>query len=154
MLRPFGKHRILRGPLYSIAVFGVAAHQPMSTFQLPKTHIPVHLTKDLTQDQLLSFRAFNTWFETLQKSLKTQEAPSHTFHGAPYELRSIEIQSVDFFGGQRIGFIKLKAEVSNEKGEKLPGSVFLRGGSVAMLVYSLFRVVLLPLTLTTADFAT
>lgn len=44
------------------------------------------------------------------------------------------MQCVDRFGGGRIGFIKLKAEVSNEAGEKLPGSVFLRGGSVAMLV--------------------
>lgn len=39
-----------------------------------------------------------------------------------------------FFGGERIGFIKFKAEVSNDNGEKFPGSVFLRGGSVAMLV--------------------
>ena len=30
-------------------------------------------------------------------------------------------------------FVKLRAEVSNDAGEKLPGSVFLRGGSVAML---------------------
>lgn len=51
---------------------------------------------------------------------------SHTFHSAPFQLRSIEIQSVDFFGRDRIGFVKLIAEVSNDNGEKLPGSVFVR----------------------------
>jgi ADP-sugar diphosphatase len=108
----------------------------MSTFTLPDSspECPVHLTSDLTKDQLLSFPAFKTWSKTLQHSLKQQENKNHTFHETPYKLRSINIQSVDFFGGERIGFIKLKAEVSNDDGEKFPGSVFLRGGSVAMLV--------------------
>lgn len=108
----------------------------MSTFTLPGSspECPVHLTNDLTKEQLLSFPAFKNWSETLQHSLKQQESRSHTFHEAPYKLRRIDIQSVDFFGGERIGFIKFKAEVSNDNGEKFPGSVFLRGGSVAMLV--------------------
>ena len=97
------------------------------TFILPnsKPEVPVHLTSDLSQEQLLSFPAFKTWILTLQHSLSTQRNKSHTFHSAPYKLRNIEIQSVDFFGGKRIGFIKLKAEVSNDKGEKIPGSVFV-----------------------------
>lgn len=108
----------------------------MSTFTLPgfSPECPVHLTSDLTKEQLLSFPAFKTWSETLKHSLKQQESKDHTFHETPYKLRKIDIQSVDFFGGERIGFIKLKAEVSNDDGEKFPGSVFLRGGSVAMLV--------------------
>lgn len=108
----------------------------MSTFTLPGSspECPVHLTDDLTKEQLLSFPAFKNWSETLQHSLKQQKSKSHTFHEAPYKLRRIDIQSVDFFGGERIGFIKFKAEVSNDNGEKFPGSVFLRGGSVAMLV--------------------
>ena len=108
----------------------------MSTFNLPSTSpsVPVQLTSDLSQDQLLSFRPFKTWLSTLQKSLATQSNTSHTFNEFPYKLRSITIQSVDFFGGDRIGFLKLSAEVSNEKGEKLPGSVFLRGGSVGMML--------------------
>ncbi|KAJ5145978.1 uncharacterized protein N7515_000542 [Penicillium bovifimosum] len=60
--------------------------------------------------------------------------PSHEFHQDPYLLRKIDIQSIDRFGGGRLGFVKLKAEVSNGQGEKLPGSVFLRGGSVGMLL--------------------
>ena len=100
----------------------------MSTFILPncKPEVPVHLTSDLSEEQLLSFPAFKTWISTLQHSLSTQQNKSHTFHSAPFKLRKIQIQSVDFFGRGRVGFIKLKAEVSNDDGEKLPGSVFVR----------------------------
>lgn len=108
----------------------------MSTFILPDSapEVPVHLTSGLTKEQLLSFPAFKTWVSTLQHSLSTQRQESHNFYDAPYILRKIDIQAVDFFGGQRVGFIKLKADVSNDNGEKLPGSVFLRGGSVGMMV--------------------
>lgn len=44
------------------------------------------------------------------------------------------MQSYDLFGTQRVGFLKLRAEVANSAGESLPGAVFLRGPSVAMLV--------------------
>lgn len=108
----------------------------MSTFVLPHSNpeVSVHLTSELAQDQLLSFPAFKTWISTLQHSLATQSQRSHAFHEAPYKLRRIDVQHVDFFGEGRIGFLKLKAEVSNDSGEKLPGSVFLRGGSVGMMV--------------------
>ncbi|KAG7009403.1 nudix hydrolase 14, chloroplastic [Physcia stellaris] len=108
----------------------------MSTFTLPNTspEVPVRLTQDLQKDQLLSFPAFKNWLSTLQHSLSLQNNENHTFNAAPYKLRKIDIQSVDFFGGGRIGFIKLMSEVSNDQGEKLPGSVFLRGGSVGMLL--------------------
>ena len=110
--------------------------EAMSSFILPRTtpQVSVHLTEDLGRDQLLSFPAFQNWLSTLQHSLSLQKNKDHTFNSAPYKLRKIDIQSVDFFGGGRVGFVKLKAEVSNDHGEKLPGSVFLRGGSVAMMV--------------------
>jgi ADP-sugar diphosphatase len=108
----------------------------MASFTVPdlEPECPVHLTKDLSKDQLLSFRPFRDWLSTLKESLATQAIKDHTFHDAPYKLRKIDIQAVDFFGGERIGFIKVKADVSNDNGEKLPGSVFLRGGSVGMMV--------------------
>ena len=111
-------------------------HAAMSTFTLPSTSPPVtvNLIPALTKDQLLAFPAFKTWISTLQHSLSTQKGSTHTFHSAPYKLRKIDIQAVDFFGGGRIGFLKLKAEVSNDDGEKIPGSVFLRGGSVGMML--------------------
>lgn len=107
----------------------------MSTFNLPNdgNEVPVNLTSDLDKEQLLSFPAFRTWISTLQHSLSTQRNQNHTFHTAPYKLRKIDVQAVDFFGGGRVGFIKLKAEISNDSGEKLPGSVFLRGGSMCNL---------------------
>jgi 8-oxo-dGTP pyrophosphatase MutT (NUDIX family) len=108
----------------------------MSTFNLPDTTpaVPVKLTEELSKDQLLTFPAFKTWLSTLKSSLDLQKQDWHSFHSAPYALRSITVQSCDFFGGGRLGFVKLRAEVSNDAGEKLPGSVFLRGGSVAMLL--------------------
>jgi ADP-sugar diphosphatase len=108
----------------------------MSTFNLPDTTpaVPVKLTEELSRDQLLAFPAFKTWLSTLKSSLDLQKQDSHSFHSAPYTLRNITIQSCDFFSGGRLGFVKLRAEVSNDAGEKLPGSVFLRGSSVAMLL--------------------
>ncbi|KAL8668013.1 MAG: hypothetical protein Q9168_007118 [Polycauliona sp. 1 TL-2023] len=108
----------------------------MTTFTLPdsKPEVPIQLPSGLEQEQLLSFPAFKTWISTLQHSLSLQQDSSHTFNPAPYRLRQIDVQSVDFFGGKRLGFVKLKADISNDHGEKLPGSVFLRGGSVAMML--------------------
>jgi hypothetical protein len=89
---------------------------------------------DLNKDDLLRFPAFQIWLSTLKQSLKRQQHPSHEFHKDPYVLRKIDIQAIDVFKGGRLGFVKLKADVSNGSGESLPGSVFLRGGSVGMLV--------------------
>jgi len=112
-----------------------------STFTLPGWPNPVAVNLpadlDLSQEQLLSFPAFKTWTSTLRRSLALQQNASHTFHSSPYKLRQIDIQAVDRFSKSHIGFVKLTANVSNDNGEKLPGSIFLRGGSVAMLVYSL-----------------
>lgn len=108
----------------------------MSTFTIPNSHpaVAVNLTPDISKDQLLSFPAFKAWLSTLQDSLSQQSSSKHAFHTSPYALRRIDVQAVDIFGHGRIGFVKLKAEVSNDNGETLPGSVFLRGGSVGMLV--------------------
>lgn len=75
------------------------------------------------------------WVATLTSSLALQHTTaSHAFHQDPYRLRSITVQSFDLFGGSRLGFLKLTADVSNGAGESLPGAVFLRGPSVAMMV--------------------
>jgi hypothetical protein len=105
----------------------------MSTFKVPDSNLQINTIPDLSQEDLLSFPAFKTWLHTLQQSLTLQQNPTHEFHADPYILRNIDIQSIDRFG-TRLGFVKLKADVSNGRGETLPGSVFLRGGSVGMLV--------------------
>lgn len=115
-----------------------------STFTIPRyldhngsATLPVSCPAELSREDLLRFPAFRIWLTTLQHSLSRQQHPSHEFSKDPYILRKIDIQSVDRFGGGRLGFLKFKAEVSNENGETLPGSVFLRGGSVGMLVSEL-----------------
>ncbi|OAX78951.1 hypothetical protein ACJ72_06735 [Emergomyces africanus] len=136
-----------RKPVYSISLFAWFTGTPekiptrigrriMSTFIVPNSNpqLPVSLPPDLSRDQLLAFPAFKIWLSTLQHSLSRQADPSHEFHAAPYILRHIRVQAVDFFGGDRLGFVKLKVDVSNDHDEKLPGSVFLRGGSVGMLL--------------------
>jgi len=107
-----------------------------STFTLPHIDPPVtvSLVSGLSKDQLVSFPAFKTWMSTLQHSLSLQTKQSHVFYNSPYTLRGIVVQAIDYFGGGRLGFVKLKADISNASGEKLPGSVFLRGGSVCMMV--------------------
>lgn len=118
----------------------------MVTFTIPSSgdavdasELTVNSTpENLSREQLLAFPAFKIWLSTLQRSLARQKNPSHEFHKNPYVLRGIEIQAVDFFRGGRLGFVKLRADVSNQDGESLPGSVFLRGGSVGILVSYIF----------------
>ncbi|KAJ5649829.1 uncharacterized protein N7484_003552 [Penicillium longicatenatum] len=122
-------------PVAGTAVgLGISRSAAMSTFTLPDSHTRVNSTAELSEDDLLAFPAFKVWISTLQRSLARQANPGHEFHGDPYILRTIDIQAVDRFGGNRLGFVKLKADVSNGQGESLPGSVFLRGGSVGMLL--------------------
>lgn len=137
--------RLITSHFLRVSRISTPIERTMSTFILPHSEpeCPVQLAKGLSKDQLLSFRPFKDWISAVQKSLATQQSADHAFHASPYKLRKIDIQSVDFFGGSRIGFIKLKAEVSNDNGEKLPGAVFLRGGSVAMMVRTI-RVCLVP----------
>ncbi|RYO93636.1 hypothetical protein DL766_003663 [Monosporascus sp. MC13-8B] len=103
---------------------------------------PMHPTHSLTTPSIrISIGKTNgaaqTWLATLTRSLSLQRSvAAHTFHKDPYALRRIAVQSYDLFGSdsKRLGFLKLRAEVANAAGETLPGSVFLRGPSVAMLV--------------------
>ncbi|KAF1997143.1 nudix hydrolase 14 [Amniculicola lignicola CBS 123094] len=94
----------------------------------------VLLPQNLAQDQLLNFPAFKNWISTLQHSLSLQKQESHAFHKDPYKLRKVDIQAVDWFTKTKLGFVKIQAEVTTDRGDWLPGAVFLRGGSVGMLI--------------------
>jgi 8-oxo-dGTP pyrophosphatase MutT (NUDIX family) len=110
--------------------------------------VAVTLARDLdpkfNKPLLLAYEPFVGWVEQLKRSLDLQtkedknSGERHPFHDDPYELKSIHIQAVDFFG-PRIGFLKYKAIIQNKTGNKgqpmqLPGSIFMRGGSVGMLM--------------------
>lgn len=48
-------------------------------------------------------------------------------------IKSITIQGVDMFGS-RVGFLKFESVAVDKDGDKIAGIVFMRGGSVAILV--------------------
>ena len=50
-----------------------------------------------------------------------------------FTVRSIHFQSLDMFGHGKVGFIKFKCDVVDANGKFLPGIIFARGGSVAIL---------------------
>jgi len=128
--------RVNRLSRHLTASSGHSLYARMSTFSLPDyDNVTVTLANDISREQLLGFPAFKTWLKTTHFNLSLQKTnPSHEFHKSPYILRSITIQSVDRFGSHKIGFLKLTAEVKNADGESLPGSIFLRGPSVGMMV--------------------
>lgn len=113
-----------------------------------KSPLKVTLARDLdpkfNKQLLRTYKPFVEWVEQLETSLSLQTGGEenseerHPFHDNPYELKSIHIQAVDFFG-PRIGFLKYKAIIENKEDNKgksmqLPGSIFMRGGSVGMLM--------------------
>jgi ADP-sugar diphosphatase len=111
---------------------------PTSSFDytLPNLNktVKVILPHNLTEEQLRTFPAFKKWINTLTASLKLQEHKDHKFHSSPYNIKDIDVQSIVEFGPGKPGFVKIQVTVENGNKEWLPGAVFLRGGSVAMLV--------------------
>ncbi|PMD31211.1 NUDIX family hydrolase-like protein [Hyaloscypha variabilis F] len=97
------------------------------------TDVSVTLIDGLSEEELLQFPAFKNWLQTLKSNLALQSNPSHEYHKSPYALRDIKIQAIDRFG-KRIGFLKLVATITNAEGDFLPGSMFLRGASVGMMI--------------------
>lgn len=98
--------------------------------------VSVDLLDDMTKEELLEFRAFRDWLRTLKASLALQRFEDHALHKSPYKLKHIQCQATDrtYTEPKRILFLKLQVTVENDLGERLPGAVFLRGGSVAMLM--------------------
>lgn len=101
--------------------------------------IPPHV--DLSREQLLKYKPFVDWLATIEDSLELQETDDkHIFHekAKQYTLESVVIQSVDWWGKAkpRIGFLKLDSKMVNEerKEQSLPGTIFMRGGSVAVMI--------------------
>lgn len=94
------------------------------------TALPDKAELKLDQEALYNFAPFKNWITGLETSVASENATT----AKPFELRSIEIQSIDLFGSRKIGFLKLKADLIHPNGKPLPGVTVLRGGSVAMLV--------------------
>ena len=71
-------------------------------------------------DKAIKSSVFNDWLNEATKEKR-------------WKIHTVTIQSVDMFG-PRVGFVKFKADISNETGLKIPGIVFGRGGAVGILV--------------------
>ncbi|KDP25561.1 hypothetical protein JCGZ_20717 [Jatropha curcas] len=66
--------------------------------------------------------------------LKNLQSETGILATGAYSLERVLIQGVDMFG-QRIGFVKFKADIyDKETGKKVPGIVFARGPAVAVLI--------------------
>lgn len=92
---------------------------------------------NLSKQQLLSWTPFIDWKAALKEHLSLQQSDkNHAFHDKTkqYTLRSIDVQSANWFGRSKLGFVKLEAIVRNDEDSKLPGVVLLRGGAVAVLM--------------------
>ncbi|KAF2026949.1 ADP-sugar diphosphatase [Setomelanomma holmii] len=124
-----------------------------------QVHLPSTITKEQFQRLLpksptdppaFTFVALRNWLSKLLKNLGLQENGTHPYHKHPYKFREIDVQAVDWFWKSadgrdgKLGFMKIQARIETDpywhpetqKTEPgwLPGAVFLRGGSVAMLI--------------------
>jgi 8-oxo-dGTP pyrophosphatase MutT (NUDIX family) len=89
---------------------------------------------DFDEEVLLKFPAFDNWLKRLKTNLSRQERSSHTHHSDPFRLHGLKIHSVTMFGSN-IGFMNIEALLRKEQEPKnLDRVVFLRGGSVAVLM--------------------
>lgn len=77
--------------------------------------------------KVLQFKPFKDWLQAFEKQQQTRENEMN--------VESIEIQNVDYFGSKKIGFVKLKANVSfKDTGKNAPGIVFMVS-SMYMAIY-------------------
>lgn len=82
------------------------------------TDFPVSAEPGIGIQEVLEARQFTDWFASVDRTR--------------FMLKSIHFQSIDKFG-PRIGFVKFKVDVVDTHGRFIPGIVFARGGSVAVL---------------------
>lgn len=108
------------------------------------------LTSPSNPKAAFTFPALDKWLSNLLHNFDLQQNEAHPFHKHPYKLRKIEVQAVDWFWRNRpghedkLGFMKIQAKIEtdpyfhdeedNTRADWIPGTVFLRGGSVAVLV--------------------
>ncbi|CAG8514089.1 4152_t:CDS:2, partial [Scutellospora calospora] len=92
------------------------------------SNIPITATQqNIEVASVIKFKPFEDWVSSLSKEIFAVDKKE-------LEINKIEIQNVDFFG-PKIGFIKFKVGAKLiENGKSVPGIVFMRGGSVAILL--------------------
>lgn len=128
-----------------------AQHVATTFFLLDWTPLVlVHLRPDAVNDKLreydvVNFTAFKNWTSTLKKNLSLQTHPGHASQADPWQLKEIVVHHVTFQSPQSpqslqsprsIRFMTVEAKLTRayEQPLTLDRVVFLRGGSVAMLM--------------------
>jgi hypothetical protein len=99
------------------AAASAVAGTTISSVVIHGINVPVSAKTDIDLSRAIAFVPFKDWCSTIDPALK---------------ICSVEITDIDYFG-PRVGFLKFKAEVEFN-GVRVPGIVFARGGSVAVLV--------------------
>ncbi|KAJ9065978.1 hypothetical protein DSO57_1014222 [Entomophthora muscae] len=88
--------------------------------------IPIKLNSLVEKKELYEFKPFIDWYDCLLAESR--------YNDQEIQIRSISIQQVDRFKGNKIGFVKLLVDsFSIKEKATIPGIVILRGGSVSIL---------------------
>lgn len=121
---------------------------------LPSSLTPEEFKRLLTSSSnpkaAFTFPALDNWLQKLLHNFDLQRNEAHPLHKHPYRLRTLEVQAVDWFWRNRpghedkLGFMKIQSNIETDlyvhdgeekaRSDWIPGAVFLRGGSVAVLV--------------------
>ncbi|KAJ3038917.1 hypothetical protein HDV00_012839 [Rhizophlyctis rosea] len=89
--------------------------------------------KGLTLKEILEFRPFADWLTAMNEEMRTSPARNHV------TIKGVTVTDADRFG-PKLGFLKFHADIQwiddedAQQSGKIPGIVFARGGSVAILV--------------------
>jgi ADP-sugar diphosphatase len=150
---------ILVGEMTTIKQYKQHTFDPPVEVSLPASLKAAEFDKLLTSDSnakaAFTFPALDNWLTNLLYNFTLQQNEAHPFHRHPYKLRKLEIQAVDWFWRNlpgredKLGFMKIQSAIETDpyvhdgeekaKADWIPGAVFLRGGSVAVLVGTLPR---------------
>ncbi|KAI8985078.1 hypothetical protein BDB01DRAFT_788855 [Pilobolus umbonatus] len=95
--------------------------------KIAEKQVPITGCSKLELDTLLKYQPFKDWLSAF--SLQQQQRDNE------FIVNSIDIQSIDNFGNNNIGFVKYKVDVQfKDSGKRAPGIVFMRGGAVSVLM--------------------
>ncbi|KAJ2332836.1 hypothetical protein GGI00_002610, partial [Coemansia sp. RSA 2681] len=89
---------------------------------------PSSIASEYSLAQIQQFSALAAWLQSLDEQVIAKP-------DSDISIKTLSIQSVDGFKSGKIGFIKFSTDAHcTSSGRRIPGIVFLRGGSAAVLV--------------------
>eukprot|EP01086_Lenisia_limosa_P003552 TRINITY_DN18134_c0_g1_i1.p1 TRINITY_DN18134_c0_g1~~TRINITY_DN18134_c0_g1_i1.p1 ORF type:complete len:283 (-),score=102.74 TRINITY_DN18134_c0_g1_i1:68-916(-) len=90
----------------------------MVSVTIKSQEVPVSCHSSIKVEDALESSLFKNWMADMESSTLT--------------VKNIDIQCIDMFG-PRVGFLKIKCDVFDTAGKRVPGICFLRGGAVGVL---------------------